>query len=77
MYADSKGSGEYEHLQGSHEPSFLDTAMSTSIKHAGPFDLFFVTSYNLFELICHIPIINRMQLHIYDYVSMWHALYQI
>ena len=32
MYSDSKGSGESAHLQDASEPSFLDTAMSTSIK---------------------------------------------
>ena len=31
MGADSKGSDESAHLQGLHEPSFLDTAMSTSL----------------------------------------------
>ena len=30
--ADSKGSGESAYLQGLPEPSFLDTAMSTSTK---------------------------------------------
>ena len=30
--ADSKGSGESSHLQGLSEPSFLDTAVSTSTK---------------------------------------------
>ena len=48
---DSKGSAESRsaYLQGLPEPSFLDTAMSTSInsKCAGSFDLFFVTGYNL------------------------------
>ena len=32
MDADSKGSGESADLQGLPEPSFLDTAMSTSTK---------------------------------------------
>ena len=45
VYSDSKGSGESAHLQESPEPSFLDTAM---IECAGSYDLFFVTSYNLF-----------------------------
>ena len=30
--ADSKGSGASAHLQGLHEPSYLDTAMDTSTK---------------------------------------------
>ena len=30
VYADSKGSGESAHLQDSSEPSFFDTAMSTT-----------------------------------------------
>ena len=32
VYSDSKGPGQSAHLQDSSEPSFLDTAMSTSIK---------------------------------------------
>ena len=32
MDADNKGSGESTHLQGLPEPSFLDTAVSTSTK---------------------------------------------
>ena len=32
MDADSKGSGEFAHLQGSPEPSFLNNAMGTSTK---------------------------------------------
>ena len=46
-----QGSGESAYLQGLPEPSFLDTAMSTSTKSnvLFSFDLFFVTSYNLFS----------------------------
>ena len=55
MDADSKGSGESAHLQGLPEPSFLDTAMSTSNKSNVLahliYSLFFVTSNNLFILI--------------------------
>ena len=39
--ADSKGSGESADLQGLSEPSFLDTAMSTSTKSNMPAHLIY------------------------------------
>ena len=51
----------------------LQWVLRYQIKCAGSFDLFFVTSYNLFSLIWNIQRINRMQLYNNDHVPMWHA----
>ena len=75
VYVDSKCSGESARLQDSPEQSLFwhFNEYLYQIKYAGSFDLFFVTSYNLFSLILNIQIINRMQLHSNDHVPMWHA----
>ena len=72
MDADSKGSGKSAHLQGLPETSFLDTAMSTSTKSNKLAHLIYSLLLVIihFGLVWNIQIINRMQLHNNDDVSM-------
>ena len=76
MNVDSKGSGESAHVQGLHEPSFLDTAMSTTTQSNVLAHLIYSLLLAIIYLACF-EISKGMQLHKYDHVPMWHAKFQI